>query len=65
MNHISNDSREVICVNDRYDPEPSEYRNVGEFIDMCVDCFGEAPELHEHRPGEWVVERGHVTLELS
>lgn len=33
-----------ICVNDSFDQDQNEY-TLAEFEAMCVDCFGEAPEM--------------------
>ncbi len=42
------------CVSDSYDPDGRiPYASVGEFLEMCRDCFGEAPSLHEVGDGLW------------
>lgn len=45
-------AREVMCVSDSYDAEPDVYDSVADFLAMCVECYGRAPELVE-RDGRW------------
>lgn len=44
------------CVSDYYDPEGGIYSTIEEFLAICRDCFGEAPELAETSPGEWTTQ---------
>lgn len=41
------------CISDYYDPQGGLYPTIEEFLAMCRDCFGEAPELAETSPGKW------------
>jgi len=34
-----------VCVNSEFGD--GQYETVDQFIDMCVKCFGEAPEIRE------------------
>lgn len=52
------------CVNDKYDPSSVEpYASVQEFLDMCKQCFGKSPDLHDRTGcGDYFDERGDKTL---
>jgi hypothetical protein len=53
------------CVSDRYDNDgTSIYDGVGDFIAMCEEGFGEAPELREIG-AEWHDEYGLVLVPVS
>jgi len=39
--------KKYTSVCDRYDPNGGEY-TLKEFLDMCVDCFGDSPKLTSH-----------------
>lgn len=56
--------RTYTYVSDKYGNEPFETTVEG-FKQMCVQAFGEAPELHEHlKDGHWVAtdDGGEVIL---
>lgn len=52
------------CINDRYDPTGYEpYTSVQEFLDMCEQCFGKSPDLHDRTGcGNYFDEQGDETL---
>ena len=52
-------SVEYRCVSDRYDSEGGTY-TLPEFIAMCMECFGEAPELIPNAAGTYNDDRGVV-----
>jgi len=53
------------CVNDRYDPDGSiSFDNLGQFIGMCQDCFGETPDLIEQADGNFTDLHGDIVLEF-
>lgn len=42
------------CVNSEWDSVGDElYQSRGEFLEMCLDVFSEAPTLHENGLGEY------------
>lgn len=51
------------CVNDRYDADGSiPYLNLDDFLTMCLECFGDEPELREEADGSYTDEHGDLTL---
>ena len=52
------------CISDRYDPNPAEPYTLRDFLDMCRECFGAAPELHEDGDGNLHDDAG-VVLAVS
>jgi hypothetical protein len=43
----------LYCHSDNWDNTGSTYVSVEEFLDMCRECHGEAPDLQEKRDGLW------------
>lgn len=50
------------CTNDAYCPTTEHFETVEEFLAYCMECFGEAPLLHECVDGRVVDEHGRTVL---
>ncbi len=51
------------CVNDQYDPDGMvPYESIDSFQEMCMECFGECPELTENESGRVYDDKGKLTL---
>ena len=51
------------CICDTWDPHGMIYDSPAEFLAMCRECFGEAPELRETADG-WADLTGRLVLEI-
>ncbi len=51
------------CICDTWDPHGMIYDSPAEFLAMCRQCFGEAPELRETADG-WADLTGRLVLEI-
>ena len=51
------------CIDDTYDPHGMIYDSPAEFLAMCRECFGDAPELRETDAG-WTDTAGRLVLQI-
>lgn len=51
------------CICDTWDPQGMLYESAAEFLAMCRQCFGVAPELRATADG-WTDEDGRLVLEI-
>lgn len=55
----TSETYEFRCVDDRFDRTGTiPYDSPADFLAMCRECFGEAPELREGADGDWYETEG-------
>ena len=54
------------CISDCYDSDSGNTYTLTEFVQMCRECFGDAPVLAERWDGRFLdVSTGEIVLEVA